>query len=130
MLQVNKATSAEIADHLNMNTKDVQPKLSKWKSFKTPRVHNDEKGYWYLSAHDIDLYSPEPDPILNIPFEEEQSEPVEPSPPAPLTTAPTDDFTMDETSDLSPERQRAIAEWEAKQRAIYGDDWRDREQSV
>ena len=130
LLQVNKATSAEIADHLNMNTKDVQPKLSKWKSFKTPRVHNDEKGYWYLSAHDIDLYSPEPDPILNIPFEEEQSEPVEPSPPAPLTTAPTDDFTMDETSDLSPERQRAIAEWEAKQRAIYGDDWRDREQSV
>ena len=130
LLQVNKATSAEIADHLNMNTKDVQPKLSKWKSFKKPRVHNDEKGYWYLTTHDFDSYSPEPEPILNIPFEEEQSEPVEPSPPAPLTTASTDDFTMDETSDLSPERQRAIAEWEAKQRAIYGDDWRDREQSV
>ena len=130
LLQVNKATSSEIADHLNMNTKDLQPKLSKWKSFKIPRVHNDDKGYWYLTAHDFDSYSSEPDPVINIPFEEEQSEPVEPSPPAPLTTAPTGDFTVDDTSDLSPERQRAIAEWEAKQRAIYGDNWRDREQSI
>jgi hypothetical protein len=111
-----------------MPTKDVQPKLSKWKSFKIPRVHNDEKGYWYLATHEDEPYTPEPERSFNIPLAEQGSDPVEPAPPAPTTSASPSNFVTDGTSDISPERQRAI--WEARQRAIYGDNWRDREQSI